>query len=57
MISALVLSAPTLLIGWLLYVPVVLWAIWWAPWVEVFADTRRQHILFGTVFALFLLAG
>lgn len=55
MISALVLSAPTLLIGWLLYVPVVLWAIWWAPWVEVFADTRRQHILFGTVFALFLL--
>ena len=55
MISAHVLSAPMLLIGWLLYVPAVLCAIWRAPWVELFADTRRQHVLFGTVFALFLL--
>ena len=29
--------------------------MWRAPWVELFADTRRQHLLFGTVFSLFLL--
>ncbi|MFJ7884258.1 hypothetical protein ACIQYF_12260 [Pseudomonas sp. NPDC096917] len=28
MIGAQVLSAHTLLIGWLLYVPAVLWTIW-----------------------------
>ena len=55
MIAAEVLSAQTMVIGWLLYVPVVLWAVARAPWVELFSDTRRQHLLFGTVFALFLL--
>ena len=55
MIAAELLSTQTLVIGWLLYVPAVLWAVWRAPWVEVFADTRRQHLLFGTVFSLFLL--
>ena len=33
----------------------VMWAILRAPWVELFADRRRQHLLFGTVFALFML--
>ena len=55
MIAAEVLSAQTMVIGWLLYVLVVLWAVARAPWVELFSDTRRQHLLFGTVFALFLL--
>ena len=55
MIGAEVLSTQTQVIGWLLYAPVLLWAIWRAPWVELFADTRRQHLLFGTVFSLFLL--
>ena len=55
MISAAVLSTETMLTGWMLYVPVVVWAIWRAPWVELFADPRRQHLLFGTVFGLFLL--
>lgn len=55
MISAEVLATQTLALGWMLYVPVVLWAIWRTPWVELFADTRRQHVLFGAVFALFLL--
>ena len=55
MISTQVLSTQTLVIGWLIYVPVVLWAIWRTPWVELFSDTRRQHLLFGTVFGLFLL--
>jgi uncharacterized membrane protein len=49
------LSPQTLTVGWLIYVPVLLWAIWRAPWVELFTDSRRQHLLFGTVFALFLL--
>ncbi|MGH8462664.1 MAG: energy-coupling factor ABC transporter permease, partial [Pseudomonas sp.] len=55
MIGAQVLSEQTLLLGWLGYVPVLLWAIWRAPWVELFTDSRRQHLLFGTVLALFAL--
>lgn len=55
MISAAVLAPETLSIGWLLYAPVVMWAILRSPWVELFADRRRQHLLFGTVFALFML--
>ena len=55
MISAGVLTAPTLGIGWLLYAPVLAWAVLRSPWVELFADRRRQHLLFGTVFALFML--
>lgn len=55
MISAAVLAPQTLVIGWLLYAPVLLWAILRSPWVELFADRRRQHLLFGTAFALFML--
>ena len=55
MISAAVLAPATLGIGWLLYAPVVVWALLRSPWVELFADRRRQHLLFGTVFALFML--
>ncbi len=55
MIGAQLLSPATLVIGWLIYVPVVFWAIWRSPWVELFTDSRRQHLLFGTVLALFLL--
>ena len=53
-ISAAVLAPQTLIIGWLLYAPLVMWAILRAPWVELLADRRRQHLLFGTVFALFM---
>jgi uncharacterized membrane protein len=55
MIGAELLSAQTLIVGWLIYVTVLLWAVCRAPWVELFTDSRRQHLLFGTVFALFLL--
>ncbi|MBI3908051.1 MAG: energy-coupling factor ABC transporter permease, partial [Pseudomonas fluorescens] len=55
MIGAELLSSQTLAVGWLIYVPVLTWAIFRAPWVELFTDSRRQHLLFGTVFALFLL--
>ena len=33
----------------------LLWAVARAPWVELFSDLRRQHLLFGTMLALFLL--
>lgn len=55
MIGAQLLSPASLVIGWLIYLSVVLWAIWRSPWVELFTDSRRQHLLFGTVFGLFLL--
>ena len=55
MIGAELLSPESLTVGWLIYVPVVMCAIWRAPWVELFTDRRRQHLLFGTVFALFML--
>ena len=55
MIGAELLSTTSLTLGWLIYLPVLLWAIARAPWVELFSDSRRQHLLFGTVFALFLL--
>ncbi|MFJ4142073.1 energy-coupling factor ABC transporter permease [Pseudomonas sp. NPDC089734] len=55
MIGAQVLTATSMMLCWLLYVPVLCWAVWRSPWVELFTDSRRQHLLFGTVFALFLL--
>ncbi|MCP8346644.1 hypothetical protein DN387_00130 [Pseudomonas sp. FBF18] len=55
MIGAQVLSEQSLLLGWLCYVPLLLWAVWRVPWVELFTDRRRQHLLFGTIFALFAL--
>jgi uncharacterized membrane protein len=55
MIGAQVLTSQTMILAWLLYVPVLGWAVWQSSWVELFADSRRQHLLFGTVFALFLL--
>lgn len=55
MIAAELLSAQTLVLGWGLYLPVIFWAAWRAPWVELFSDVRRQHLVFGTVLLLFLL--
>jgi uncharacterized membrane protein len=55
MIGSLVLTPHTMMIGWLLYLPAMVWAVWRASWIELFTDSRRQHVLFATVFALFLL--
>ncbi|MBB2495427.1 energy-coupling factor ABC transporter permease [Aquipseudomonas ullengensis] len=55
MISSALLSASSLWVGWLVYLAFVLWAAWRAPWVELFSDQRRQHLLFGTMLGLFLL--
>lgn len=55
MIAAELLDSLTLLLGWLIYLPVLIWAAFRAPWVELFSDSRRQHLLLGTVLVLFLL--
>ncbi|WP_027897246.1 energy-coupling factor ABC transporter permease [Zestomonas thermotolerans] len=55
MIAAELLSTESMTLGWCLYLPALLWAVCRAPWVELFSDSRRQHLLFGTIFALFLL--
>jgi uncharacterized membrane protein len=55
MISAHVLSTSSQVLGWLLYVPLLVWAIWRAPWLELISDVRRQHLLGGTALALFVL--
>lgn len=54
-ISAQVLSSTSLTLGWLGYVPLLIWAASRTRWVELFTDSRRQHLLFGTVFGLFAL--
>nr|WP_245399653.1 energy-coupling factor ABC transporter permease [Atopomonas sediminilitoris] len=41
--------------AWALAVPLLVWAIGRAPWIELMSDSRRQHLLFGCVFALVLL--
>jgi uncharacterized membrane protein len=55
MIAAALLSPESTALGWMIYVPAIAWAVWRAPWLELFSDTRRQHLLFGTVLGLFLL--
>ncbi len=55
MIASMLLNETTLLWGWLLYGPILLYAALRAPWVELFSDNRRQHLLFGTVFVLCIL--
>lgn len=55
MISSSILSATTETVGWSIYLAAILWAVWRAPWVELFSDSRRQHLLFGAMLSLFLL--
>ena len=55
MIASELLLPTSQWLGWLLYAAVLGWALWRSPWLELFSDQRRQHLLFGTVLALFLL--
>lgn len=55
MIAAELLQPTTQLAGWLLYLPLLGWALWRAPWLELCSDLRRQHLLGGTALVLFLL--
>ena len=55
MISELLLSHSTLTVCWLLYAALLGSAAWRTLWVELISDSRKQHLLFGTVFTLCLL--
>ncbi|QLF92940.1 energy-coupling factor ABC transporter permease [Pseudomonas sp. ABC1] len=55
MIAADLLAQPSLVTGWCIYAVALAWAAREVSWVELFSDTRRQHLLFGTMLALFLL--
>ncbi|MCQ4321396.1 energy-coupling factor ABC transporter permease [Stutzerimonas stutzeri] len=55
MIAAELLAPSSLVLGWLLYAAGLAWACIRTPWVELFSDSRRQHLLFGAVLAIFLL--
>jgi len=55
MIATELLAPTSLALGWLLYAAGLIWACARTPWVELFSDTRRQHLLFGAVLAIFLL--
>jgi len=55
MIDHSLLPAPMLFLGWTLYLLLLLCAIWRAPWLELFTDSRRQHLLLASVCGLALL--
>lgn len=55
MISAELLAPSSIYAGWCIYALALIWAILRAPWVELFSDSRRQHILFATILAIFVL--
>lgn len=55
MIDADLFSTATTWLGWLIYLVALMAAAWHAPWIELFSDTRRQHLLFGASLAIFLL--
>lgn len=55
MIAANLLAPSTLWLGAGLYAGALLWATWRAPWLELLSDSRRQHLLFGTILGVFLL--
>lgn len=55
MLSASLLTGTQIVLSLLLYGGVLLWAMLRVPWVQLVADTRRQHLFFGSVFAIFVL--
>ena len=55
MLSASLLTTTQILLGLLLYGGSLLWALARISWVELVADSRRQHLFYGSVFALFVL--
>lgn len=55
MLSISLLTTTQTLVCLLAYVGALLWSMLRVRWVELFADSRRQHLLFGSVFALTIL--
>ena len=55
MLSASLLTTTQIILSLLLYSGTLLWALARISWVELVADSRRQHLFYGSVFALFVL--
>lgn len=55
MLSATLLTPLQSLLCLLVYGAVTLWALTRVSWVELVADSRRQHLFYGSVFALAVL--
>jgi len=55
MINHSLLPLPILILCGAVYLLALLRAAWRAPWLELFSDSRRQHLLLATVCGLFLL--
>lgn len=55
MLSASLLTTTQIILSLLLYGGTLLWALARMSWVELVADSRRQHLFYGSVFALFVL--
>lgn len=55
MIAADLLPDSFLIAGGLVSAIAILAAVRAAPWLEIITDSRRQHLIFGTLFCLFIL--
>lgn len=55
MLAASLLTVFQSIASLLLYGGVLLWALARVPWVELAADARRQHLLYGSIFLLCVL--
>lgn len=55
MLAASLLTPTQGVLALVLYASVVLWALCRVPWIELLADNRRQHLLFGSMFVLAVL--
>lgn len=55
MISIHLLSPSSTFFGWLIYGLALTWAGVRSPWIELFSDTRKQHLFFGAMLSIFLL--
>lgn len=55
MLAASLLTTTQIVLGFVLYGAALLWALASVPWVELLADSRRQHLFYGSVFILIVL--
>lgn len=55
MLSASLLTTSQTILCLLIYGGALIWSMLRISWVELIADSRRQHLLFGSVFALTVL--
>lgn len=55
MLAASLLTPTQCIMALLLYAGAVLWALYRVQWIELLADNRRQHLLFGSMFMLAVL--